>query len=268
MAFMVRAQFPGEGDYGESLERGLDYLIQESKASPDGYLGTNMYCHGLATLALSEVWGMTAPEKDDEVLKALQRAVEVIRRAQTFEGGWRYNPTPTESDVSVTVTQVVALASARQAGVIVPDTTINEAINYITACWDPNSGGFLYKANHYAGVGFARSAGATYALQLCDRRDAEPVAAGLRYLREQPDMVFEDCSYYYYGHYYGIQAMVQAGDDQYRAWYPRIRDALIAKQDQDGSWPGRKGNGGKPQSTAMAVIVLGTPYRYIPIYQR
>ena len=60
--------------------------------------------------------------------------------------------------------------------------------------------------------------------------------------------------------------MVQAGDEHYGAWYPKIRDALLGKQGRDGSWKG--GEGGYPQSTAMAVIVLGTPYRYIPIYQR
>lgn len=265
MAFMVRAEFPGEGDHGDKLEAGLDFLIRESKASPDGYLGTNMYSHGLATLAFSEAWGMTDEKKDEEVLTALQRAVEVIRRAQTLEGGWRYNPRPVESDVSVTVTQVVALASARQAGVVVPDTTIDKAIRYIVDCWDPDSGGFRYMP-HRTAAKFPRSAGSVYALQLCGRRDSEQVAAGLRYLREQPEEVFSRASWYYYGHYYGIQAMVQAGDDHYRAWYPRIRDALIEKQNQDGSWQG--GVGGKPQSTAMALIVLGTPYRYIPIYQR
>lgn len=266
MAHMVRAEFPGEGDHGENLEKGLDYLIRESKASSDGYLGTSMYAHGLATLALSEAWGMTAPEKDDEVLKALQRAVKVIRRAQTIEGGWRYNPTPTESDVSVTVTQVVALASARQAGIVVPDTTIDKAIEYITNCWHEESGGFRYMPGRTSPL-FPRSAGSVYALQLSGRRDAEPVAAGLRYMREQAkEGVFKRCDWYYYGHYYGIQAMVQAGDEAYRNWYPQIRDALLEKQNNDGSWQG--GSGGRPQSTAMSVIVLGTPYRFIPVYQR
>ncbi|MBS3820770.1 MAG: terpene cyclase/mutase family protein [Phycisphaerae bacterium] len=265
MAFMVQAQFPGEGDYGDKLDKGLDYLIRESKASADGYLGTNMYAHGLATLALSEVWGMCSVEKDDDVLRALKRAVEVIRRAQTLQGGWRYNPRPTEDDVSVTVTQVVALASARQAGIVVPDTTIDKAIDYITSCWHKESGGFRYMP-HRTNPKFPRSAGAVYALQLSGRRDAEQVAAGLRYLREQPEEVFRRSDWYYYGHYYAIQAMVQAGDDAYRAWYPKIRNALLAKQKDDGAWQG--GEGGRPQSTAMAIIVLGTPYRYIPVYQR
>jgi hypothetical protein len=267
MAFMVKAQFPGEGPNGKKLEDGLDYLLNESKASPDGYLGTSMYAHGLATLALSEVWGMTDGQKDDDVLKALERAVEVIRRAQNLAGGWRYDPEPTDADLSVTVTQVVALASARQAGLVVPDTTIDKAIDFAVVCWHQESGGFRYQPGR-SSPAFPRSAGATYALQLCGRRDSEMVEAGLRYLQEQrkDGSVFNRGDFYYYGHYYGIQAMVQAGEQYYEDWYPRIRDALLKKQNDDGSWSG--GRGGKPQSTAMAIIVLGTPYRYIPIYQR
>jgi len=265
MAFMVRAQFPGEGPHGDKLERGLDYLLGESKASPDGYLGTSMYAHGLATLALSEVWGMTDPQKDDEVYKALERAVQVIRRSQNLEGGWRYSPRPSDADLSVTVTQVVALASARQAGLVVPDATIDKAIDYAKSCWHEDSGGFRYKP-HLGNPAFPRIAGATYALQLCGRRDSVPVAAGLRYIKELSDKVFTRGSHHYYGHYYGIQAMVQAGDEHYQVWYPQVRDALLKKQKNDGSWSG--GRGGEPQSTAMAIIVLGTPYWYIPIYQR
>ena len=45
---------------------------------------------------------------------------------------------------------------------------------------------------------------------------------------------------------------------------PQIRDALIALQKPDGSWEG----GRYPHKTPMAIIILGTPYRYLPIYQR
>jgi hypothetical protein len=265
---MVKAHFPGEGPYGDELDKGLNFLLRESKASADGYLGTSMYAHGLATLALSEVWGMSDGDRDDEVLKALRRAVEVILRSQNIRGGWRYDPNPKDADLSVTVTQIVTLASVRQAGLVVPDVTIDKAIDYVTTCWHEESGGFTYKAGYYAGPRFALSAGATYALQLCGRRDSEQVKAGMRYLTELRDQgrIFHDTGYYFYGHYYGIQAMVQAGDRHYEAWYPRIRDALLLKQAPDGSWSG--GRGGRPQSTAMALIVLGTPYRYIPIYQR
>jgi len=55
--------------------------------------------------------------------------------------------------------------------------------------------------------------------------------------------------------------MVQAGDKEYAEWYPKIRDSLIAMQRKDGSW-------GEGHETPMALIILSTPHRYIPIYQR
>ena len=44
---------------------------------------------------------------------------------------------------------------------------------------------------------------------------------------------------------------------------PQIRDALISRQTDDGSWSGKGSH-----ATPMAIIILATPHRYIPIYQR
>ena len=83
MAFMSKAHFPGFGPYGEQLDRGMKWLLKGAKGRPDGYLGTVMYEHGLATLALSEIWGMARdPEDDDAVQKALEKVVDVILRSQ------------------------------------------------------------------------------------------------------------------------------------------------------------------------------------------
>jgi len=60
--------------------------------------------------------------------------------------------------------------------------------------------------------------------------------------------------------------MYQAGESHYQKWYPKIRDALLPKQRSDGSWHG--GSGGQEYSTAMAILILGVPYRFLPIYQR
>ena len=258
MAFMTKGYFPGEEPHGQVLDKALDYLLKEAKTSNDGYLGVSMYAHGLATLALSELWGMSG-EKDDDVQKALEAAVSVTLRAQNMLGGWRYNPQPTDSDLSVTVMQCAALASARQAGMIVPDRTGQKAVRFIGMCWEQDSGGFGYQPG--GGPGPARSAGAVYSLILLGERGSEQVKAGRQYLWSLSDNVFKGSQYYYYTHYYAIQAMVQSSDTDYKKWYPQIRDGLLSRQRSDGSW-------GKGHSTAMAIITLGTPYRFIPIYQR
>jgi hypothetical protein len=124
MAFMSKAEFPGAGPNGAALDKAKDWLLAQAKDAPDGYLGSTMYEHGLAILALTEMWGMTQDPKDEDAMqKAIKAGVEVIIRSQSDGGGWRYQPTPTAGhDTSVTVMVFIALASARQAGVVVPNS--------------------------------------------------------------------------------------------------------------------------------------------------
>ena len=69
-----------------------------------------MYGHGLATIALSEAYGLTG---DSQVGQAAQGAVNFILAAQNSkDGGWRYNPKD-PGDTSVLGWQLTALKSAR-----------------------------------------------------------------------------------------------------------------------------------------------------------
>jgi hypothetical protein len=93
------------------------------------------------------------------------------------------------------------------------------------------------------------------------------ISAGLEYLsRRLPTKeAGEDEAYYFYGHYYAAQAMWHAGGERWTAWYPAIRDELLARQREDGSWMDPV----CPEyGTAMASIVLQTPNNYLPILQR
>ena len=269
MAFMSKAEFPGYGPNGDALNRAKDWLLKQAKESPNGYLGDSMYEHGLATLALTELWGMTRDKEEDDVIqKAIEAAVEVILRSQNAGGGWRYQPNPHNGqDTSVTVMVFIGLASARQAGIPVPNETIARAVKYFQSAVSKDTGGFNYVPSGRSGSlqnqSVACTGGGAYAAQLAGERGTETVLGALRFLEERtPAIIDNGFGHYYYGHYYAIQAMVQAGDDYYAKWYPRIRDALIRRQGPDGGW--RKGG----YQTPMAIIILATPHRYIPIYQR
>jgi hypothetical protein len=63
-------------------------------------------------------------------------------------------------------------------------------------------------------------------------------------------------------------AAVQAGDEAYSEWYPKIRDALVKQQNAQGGWTRDAPPGTISYETPMAIIILATPHRYIPIYQR
>lgn len=264
MAFMANAQFPGFGKYGKQLDRAKDYMMKAAKASRDGYLGTTMYEHGLATLALSEIWGMSKDRDDDDALqKAVEKAVEVIKRSQNPGGGWRYQPKADGGeDSSVTAMVFIALASARQAGVMVENEVIAKFRRYVKGARDGKTGGFSYAPNGNGGTSIPCTAGIAYAGQLAGLRDTEVITGAIRLLKKQKN-IFNNSGHYFYCHYYAVQAMVQSGDKEYYAWYPKIRDALIGKQSANGSW-GKKDK----YPTSMAIIILSTPHRYIPIYQR
>ena len=262
MAFMLKGHFPETGPYGEAMDKGVAFLIERARRG-GGYMGVNMYEHGLATLALSEVWGMS---ERTEIRDTLKRAVEVILRAQSPKGGWRYEPRPRDADISVTVMQIVALASAREAGIHVPSQTIDKALRYVKGLQVRGSGGFGY--TRPSQPEFARSAAGVMALLMCGERDSREVLMGLEYLRQLPHGKFTAAKFYYYGHYYAIQAMYQAGESYYQQWYPNISDAMLARQREDGSWDGGEGGSGPAFSTSMAILVLGVPYRFLPIYQR
>ncbi len=265
IAFMVNGHVPGEKPYGEVLDRGIDYLLKSQDEG--GYIGSSMYAHGLATLALSEVWGMT--ERDDEVKDALKSAVQLILHAQNKEGGWRYWPRPMDADVSVTAMQVVALASAKQAGIVVADKTIKDAIRYCKMCYDPATGGFNYQPRPYSAPAFPRTAAAVTALMMCGKYDADEVKGGVKYLLNAPESKFKKIGHYSYAHYYAIQVMYRSGSERFSEWYPKIRDALLSKMNAKGgiSTRGNKVNS-TVYATAMGLIVLGSPCHFVPAYQR
>ena len=267
MAFMGKAQFPGFGPYGEQLDRGMKWLLKEAKKRPDGYLGTVMYEHGFATLALSEMWGMVRdPEDDDAIKEALEKAAEVILRSQSPSGGWHYQPqADAGQDTSCTQTVFHALASAHQAGIVVPNATIAKVVKYLEGACDRQTGAFRYNVNVKS---LACTGGGAYIAQLVGQRDTEMVNAAIRHLKSQSPGIFSGGQYYYYAHYYAIQAMVQAGDEEYVWWYPKIRDELIKRQNAQGGWGTATPPGTISYETPMAIIILSTPHRYIPIYQR
>ena len=187
-------------------------------------------------------------------------------RSQNPLGGWRYAPRPDAGqDTSVTATVFVSLASAREAGVLVPEETIERVTSYLRdQAFDERRGGFGYQGKGYT---IACTAGGVYSAQLAGNRDTEWVSAALNSLENDPKMFSrKENGHFYYSHYYAMQAMVQAGEERYTKWYPRIRDSLISLQQPNGSWQEKEKD--YPHKTPMAIIILGTPNRYIPVYQR
>ncbi len=265
LAFMADGSFPGRGPYGQQVERGLDFVL--ASAQETGFIAADtshgpMYGHGFATLFLGEIYGMSP---DPRVREALVKAVRLIVSTQNDEGGWRYHPIPNQADISVTICQIMALRSAREAGIHVPHETILRAIEYVEECQDASTGGFRYMLNG-GGPAFPRSAAGVASLYYAGVYEGNAIEQGLQYLkRERQRTGNRDIGHYYYGHYYAAQAMFLAGGEHWQGWFPGIRDELIARQRNDGGWPSSHGDS---YATAMALLIIQVPNRYLPIFQR
>ncbi len=260
LAFMAHGEVPGEGRYGKALDRCLGYIL--SQAREDGLLsgssGSTMYNHGFATLALAEAYGMSGRE---DLYRKLEKAVQLIIKSQSKQlGGWRYNPTSQDSDITVTGCQMMALRAAKNAGLDVPEEIIKRGAAYIKKC-SVSGGGFGYQPS--SGAGVARSGIGVLVLSLCGEHDSPEVASGVTFLRTRPH---ENSSYYYYGLYYCSQAMFQAGGKDWENWNAATIQRLISTQGPDGAWQG--GAHGPAYSTAMALLALEVNWQLLPIYLR
>ena len=73
--------------------------------------------------------------------------------------------------------------------------------------------------------------------------------------------------FFWYGHYYGVQAMYTVGSPYWEPYFEEVRELLLGMQHADGSWPNETGPG-PAFGTAMGVLILEIPYRFLPIFQR
>ncbi|MEM1165650.1 MAG: prenyltransferase/squalene oxidase repeat-containing protein [Planctomycetota bacterium] len=273
LALMADGNLPGRGPYGDAVEAGLRWILDQQTET--GLIAAQtshgpMYGHGFATLFLGEVYGMagTVPGDPDErrLHDALIRATRLILGSQNRDGGWRYNPVPNDADVSVTICQVMALRSVRNAGLEVPADAIDRAVDYVRRCQNPD-GGFRYQLNNGPSA-WPRTAAGVAALFYAGVYEGDDIENGLDYLIDTalPGGRRPSRSHYFYGHYYAAQAMVLAGGQRWAQWWPAIRAELIRDQNVNGGWDDQVV--GEAYGTAMALIVLQMPKRYLPIFQR
>jgi prenyltransferase beta subunit len=271
IALLTAGHMPGQGPYGEVLDKAIEYVLANTNTS--GFIESRqstthgpMYSHGFGCLFLAEAYGMT---ERPEIREKLKKAVLLIITSQNREGGWRYQPGSTDADLSVTVTQIMALRAARNAGIHVPKEVVDKCTAYVKRSQNAD-GGFMYMA-HGGSSAPPRSAAGVVALQSAGIYEGKEIEKGLEYLLQNylplpSGRSTRRQSHYFYGHYYAVQAMWQAGGDYWDKWYPAIRDELLKTQSPQGYW--EDSSVCAEYGTAMAVIVLQTPNTHLPIFQR
>ena len=297
LAFAGAGVTESRGRWSENVKRGLRFLVDIQRA--DGLFAPEWntqgtYDQSIATLALCEAYSHS---RRRALADPAREAIEALLRLRTPGSGWRYMPGHPEmidparsADSSVTGWAVLALLSARKAGLVQDDAALSDALAFLDEVTDPETGRTGYTRR---GEGSARPAGLdeiwpehesealTAASILCrifgdpelthpGRR--ESVAQGVQLVASLPP-VWDDehpgrRDFYYW--YYGTYALYQVGGSAWRRWESALADAVLPIQhkqgERRGSWdpqPDPWGSqGGRIYSTSLLVLTLEVYYRY------
>ncbi|MEZ6091803.1 MAG: squalene--hopene cyclase [Pirellulaceae bacterium] len=270
MAMLAVGEDPNFGKYSENIRRATASIIAGQDAST-GYMGGSMYHHGFATLGLSEVYGVLDESRLWEGVNAnsqrtIGEALELaVRCAVTSQQSnqwkaWRYSPGANDADTSVAGAVLMGLLAARNAGIAVPDESIDGAIEYFQKM--TTSRGDV----GYSGIGGGNSpnlpAIATLVYSIGKRKELPQYKATLGRVQENLE---SSSPYPFYFRYYMAQALFQGDFDAWDRWNQKTIRELKDQQAEDGSF---NGSHGQAYATAMSMLALALNYRFLPIYER
>ncbi len=317
MAMLMEGSTLREGKYSDNLLKATNWLM--ARAQPNGLIGNPnnpteasryMYGHGFGLLFLASVYG----EEDDKDRRKklegiLTRAVDFAGKGQTNRGGWGYVSALEGNNFdegSVTITQLQAVRAAKNAGIKVPKSIIDNAVKYLHDC-TTDAGGIIYSL----GMGRAAMGGEreplTAAAVACSFSGQEltndeyaimnPANGNLLKGTNRPAPVrwIKFCkaripfgrgrlAHDEYQNYYFSQAVFVLGDDRYNEMFPNDpkKDALLwsafrenmfeyikGGQSSDGSWNGGGGFGiGPVMVTSVNLTILQLEKGILPIYHK
>lgn len=266
-------------DYRKVVRKGWYWMLETQ--SKDGnfwqrggvdHQHHKLYSHAQATIAICELYGMT---RDEDFRRPAQLAVNYCCEIQDDDGvapdgGWKYDP-HRDSDTSVTGWFVMALQSARMAGLDVPSDVFAKVAKFLDSVTEDGT--------YYAYMpGYAAKPSLTAEGLLCRqylgwKRDDPRLIEGAEYLSRNP-VDWSDTNTYYW--YYATQVMHHMEGDYWFDWNQKMSSQIPAKQvrsgPEKGSWSpdgdiwGQ--GGGRLYMTCLCTYMLEVYYRHLPIYSK
>jgi hypothetical protein len=264
-----------KGPFTSVVTKGWNAMLKRQKKDgsffQEGSANGRLYTQALCTIALCELYGMT---KDTEYRDAAQAAIDYCIKVQAPEGGWRYQP-GFDSDTSVTGWFVMALQSARMAGLEVDSPALGRIGDFLDTVSQDGGAQYSYVP------GQAKKLSMTAEGLLCRQylgwpRNDKRLNRGVDVLVKNLPSSDEGKTHVYYW-YYAAQVCHHMEGDPWRKWNYAMREALPALQIREGkergSWDptmdettGVNG-GGRLFVTCLATYSLEVYYRHLPIYQ-
>lgn len=276
MPFLAAGQTHRQGDYRQQVQAGLQHLLRSGRRVPAGLDLRGVlnqqdedpepnyayYTHGAATLVLCESWYRSG---DRTLRPACEEAVRFLIASQDpVGGGWRYVPRQPGS-TSCTAIQVMALNSARKAGLKIPEHTFRLAQAYFDNVAIDGEGRYGYEVQKKSWqISLTAMALNSRAMLGWGRTDGD-LADGVKLLDKRGP--YENLYYCYFA----TQVMKTWGGDEWDRWNERMREELIRTQEREGaengSWTPRDRAsfsvaGGRLLATCLSALTLEVYYRY------
>ncbi len=289
MVLLASGEDPNFGPYRVPIRKALRSMIIDQDADT-GFLGggrghDSMYQHGFAMLALAEAYGAV----DDRTLwseapgmrgtgagRSLGKALELAARCAVTSakknphGAWRYSPDARDADTSVSGAVLMGLLAARNAGIEVPDETIDRAIKYFTTMTGANG-----QVGYSGGAGGGSDAVTSIAVlvySIARQKQLPQYAKALSYLKSRSlDAGSGSDGYPTYTRYYRAQALFQGDVETWERWNAGLVRELKKQQGKDGSFAGLGGRGGGfggTVDTSLALLSLAVNFKFLPVYER
>ena len=286
MALLASGEDPNHGPYRMPIRKALRNMILSQNAET-GFLGSgqghdSMYQHGFGMLALAEAYGAvddralwTEPAAGSGKGRSLGQALELAARCAVTSaknnplGAWRYSADAKDADTSVSGAVLMGLLAARNAGIEVPDETIDRAIKYFTTMTGPN-GQLGYSGGAGGGSDAVTSIGVlVYAIAA--QKGLPQYTKAVAYLKSRSGGEPQSEGYPTYTRYYRAQALFQGDVAAWEQWNAGLIKEMKAMQGKDGSFSGFAGRGGGfggTVDTSLALLSLAVNYKFLPVYER
>lgn len=275
LAYLGHCETPASIEYGDTVKRGITYLIDVAVKSDDiiatpGLTGHSLvYEHGIATYALAESatfckqLDIDIPNLEEVTKKAGDRIID----GQNATGGWVYGfGNGGEGDNSVGFWQMQALKACKHTG-LWPDSkfkkTTRNAMTYLEKVQGEN-GAIGYRSDPTRSPQL--TGGAVLCMQIWGNGNSRAAKDGIDYIRKNTEFEWGQASSNLYYHYYNAQSMINAGGDEWEWYNEMVRDKVINAQQEDGSWKQKMKHGpvNDHMATCLATMLLEVYYRFLP----
>jgi hypothetical protein len=296
LCYLGRCETPDSPFYGDTVMKGIMYLIELSKKNEYGYIGEEIksggstYAHGIATYALGEMYTLARlGSKELPGMKdAFVKGVKLIIENQNKRGSWTYggvevgkpyayNKDSNGEDLSVAGWQFQALKAAKNSSLKIEGlhSALDKMVEYVLAKQTKDGGfGTANRDQHYNQ--WSLTGAGSLALQTAAKGKSAATKKAIdflhRFLEAEPLDWNKNCNPYCW--YYYTQTFFQAGGEEWKFFNQQFLPQILSAQQPDGSFKKGRANwpaGDTPDPVyrqTLCTLMLEVYYRYLKVADR